>query len=286
MANLEVMALDPSTPQLRAPASGDGYSMPRPLVVDGVTDIQDINITGSTISVTEANGALNLNSNGNGSIVFNTLWSMTALGTFAPLGSNSIDIGSTSYRIRSFYVGTSINLSGQTVTTNTPMLNLSQTWNAAAVPFTAINVEVTNTASDSASKLMDLKLDGNSVFTVTASNLGTLLEVLDSGAATVFMVSETGIDAAQDITLADGVDIILDTTNGTKIGTSASQKLGFYNATPVVQYSTTGTTTGFTAATGTAVLSGSTFTGDSGTKAYTIGDIVKALKDLGILAAS
>ena len=37
------------------------------------------------------------------------------------------------------------------------------------------------------------------------------------------------------ITLADTVNIVLNTTTGTKIGTATSQKLGFFNATPVVQ---------------------------------------------------
>jgi hypothetical protein len=52
------------------------------------------------------------------------------------------------------------------------------------------------------------------------------------------------------------------------------------------QQTTTGTTTGFTAGAGTAVLDDSTFTGGSGTKAYTIGDIVLALKTHGLMAAS
>lgn len=38
-----------------------------------------------------------------------------------------------------------------------------------------------------------------------------------------------------DVTLAEGVDLILGTTTGTKIGTGATQKLGFYGATPVAQ---------------------------------------------------
>ena len=46
------------------------------------------------------------------------------------------------------------------------------------------------------------------------------------------------------------------------------------------------TTSGTLSAAGSAVLSDSTFTGNSGTAAYTIGDIVLALKNVGILAAS
>jgi hypothetical protein len=64
-----------------------------------------------------------------------------------------------------------------------------------------------------------------------------------------------------------------------------SNQMSFFNATAVGQQNTTGTTTGFTAGTGTTVVSGSTFTGATGTTAYTIGDVVKALKAYGLLAA-
>jgi len=40
---------------------------------------------------------------------------------------------------------------------------------------------------------------------------------------------------AATLTLADAVNIAVNTTTGTKIGTATTQKLGFYNATPVVQ---------------------------------------------------
>lgn len=63
-------------------------------------------------------------------------------------------------------------------------------------------------------------------------------------------------------------------------------KIGFYGlATPVAQHSTTGTTTGFTAGSGTAAKDDSTFTGNTGSTAYTIGDIVKALKTCGLIAS-
>lgn len=47
-----------------------------------------------------------------------------------------------------------------------------------------------------------------------------------------FMAGATGV-GAQDITLADGVDIIVNATTGTTIGTASGQKIGFYGATPV-----------------------------------------------------
>lgn len=55
-------------------------------------------------------------------------------------------------------------------------------------------------------------------------------------------------------------------------------------ATGIAQ-SGTGETVGFTAGAGSAVLDDSTFTGNVGATAYRISDIVKALKNLGLLAA-
>jgi len=50
------------------------------------------------------------------------------------------------------------------------------------------------------------------------------------------------------------------------------------------QQSTTGTSTGFTAGGGTTATDASTFTGATGATAYRISDIVRALKNVGILA--
>jgi len=117
----------------------------------------------------------------------------------------------------------------------------------------------------------------------TAAAAGTVTVTLPAVTDTLAVLGANTFTGAQ--TLSD-VNIVLGTTTGTKIGTATSQKLGFYNATPVIQQATTGTTTGFTAGSGTSARDDSTFTGGSGTKAYTIGDIVLALKNLGLLAAS
>lgn len=71
----------------------------------------------------------------------------------------------------------------------------------------------------------------------------------------------------------------------TAAGLELAGPIGLFGATPVDQQATTGTTTGFTAGSGTAAKSDSTYTGDTGDAAYTVGDIVRALKNIGILAA-
>jgi hypothetical protein len=53
-------------------------------------------------------------------------------------------------------------LTGGTVTASTPVLDATQTWNDAAVTFTGIKLDVTDTASASDSLLMDLQVGGAS----------------------------------------------------------------------------------------------------------------------------
>jgi len=80
------------------------------------------------------------------------------------------------------------------------------------------------------------------------------------------------------MTLIDAYDIALNTTTGTKIGTATTQKLGFWNATPIVQPATGGAASTFAA--NTSLIANDTATFDG----YTIGQVVKALRNAGILA--
>jgi len=67
---------------------------------------------------------------------------------------------------------------------------------------------------------------------------------------------------------------------------AGDRKFGLFGSSPVAQQAGAGETTGFTAGSGTGVNDDSTFTGNTGTAAYTIGDIVVALKNYGLMAAS
>tara|TARA_R100001082_G_scaffold1971_2_gene1812 strand:- start:367 stop:1611 length:1245 start_codon:yes stop_codon:yes gene_type:complete len=58
------------------------------------------------------------------------------------------------------------------------------------------------------------------------------LQVMDAGTLT----TQISVDANA-ITLGDAVNFVFNTSTGTKIGTATSQKLAFFNATPVVQQS-------------------------------------------------
>jgi hypothetical protein len=86
-------------------------------------------------------------------------------------------------------------------------------------------------------------------------------------------------------TLSDANNIIFGITTGTKIATATNQKLAFWNAAPIIQPSSTGQTAGYTSVGGgTNVQETDTFTGGVGATAYTIGDIVRHLKNLGLIA--
>lgn len=89
---------------------------------------------------------------------------------------------------------------------------------------------------------------------------------------------EGNVSIGGDTTISDAKNIILNTTTGTKIGTATSQKLGFWNATPIVQPTTVVAAATFTANTSGIANDTATFDG------YTIGQVVKALRNTGILA--
>jgi hypothetical protein len=74
-------------------------------------------------------------------------------------------------------------------------------------------------------------IEGSIVSVTNNSEYGQLaFKVQNSGT----MSTRLTLQAAT-LTLADALNIAVNTTTGTKIGTATTQKIGFYNATPVVQ---------------------------------------------------
>lgn len=87
----------------------------------------------------------------------------------------------------------------------------------------------------------------------------------------------TSINSGGDLVFA-ATNVQSDTSTGTKIGTSTSQKFSFWNATPIIQLTTAVAAATFTANTSAIADDTATFDG------YTIGQVVKALRNMGILA--
>lgn len=80
------------------------------------------------------------------------------------------------------------------------------------------------------------------------------------------------------ITFSEAYNLISGTTTGTKLGTATSQKWSIWNATPIIQ-----PTTGIAASTFVANSSG--IANDTATwDGYTAGQVVKALRNFGLLA--
>lgn len=113
------------------------------------------------------------------------------------------------------------------------------------------------------------------------NTIGSNLTIDLSGATLTLPSAQT----VGGLSITDATNIVLGSTTGTKIGTATTQKLAFYNSTPVVQPAASVDVTGFVAGSGTASKSDSVWAGAAGASAYTVGGIVTALKALGLLAA-
>jgi hypothetical protein len=94
-----------------------------------------------------------------------------------------------------------------------------------------------------------------------------------NGLLEVFRITELQV-----VQFAEAADFVLGTTTGTKIGTSAAQKLALWGATPIIQPTTAIAGATFVVGTGTAINDASTFDG------YTVKQMAKALRNIGALA--
>ena len=153
--------------------------------------------------------------------------------------------------------------------TASPSVSLHIVDDGSPVP----TLRVENTAFSGVLKWTDLYHSSGGDFYIvnnrTDASVGGINFCTGGSTTAKVSISYAGIlTANQGITIADGKNIVLGTTTGTKIGTAAAQKLGFWNATPVVQRSH------ITDAT------------DAATVITRANAIILALEQVGILAAS
>jgi len=182
---------------------------------------------------------------------------------------------------------TDVSASGLAVTTNGAIIfnegRITSLSGVGDINCSSISADV---AATGLNVIFDGTDTGDNKITLT-DNLASALDITESTNSYLkFTTTNTGekVVLGKDLDISGDHDLIIGTSTGTKIGTATGQKIGFFNATPVVQQNGTGEGTGFAAVGGTGVNDQSTFTGNVGSTAYRINDIVKALKNLGILA--
>jgi hypothetical protein len=138
------------------------------------------------------------------------LWNISNGGALFPASTGARAFGTTAQRIMAGYFG------GNTLTTSLPMLDLAQTWNAGAVTFTAALVNVTDTASASASLLLDLQVASSSVFSVRKSGLVTAAGGFTSSAGNLQLGSGiVAFGASSDVVLTRGAADVLELRRST-----------------------------------------------------------------------
>jgi hypothetical protein len=110
--------------------------------------------------------------------------------------------------------------------------------------------------------------------TTTSQETSIALQTATSGET----AASTRLTVTTNLVFADTTNIEVSGTTGTKIGTATTQKIGFWGATPIVQITTGVGSASLVGGGGTALTDTDTFDG------YTIAQVVKALRNIGILA--
>ena len=129
-------------------------------------------------------------------------------------------------------------------------------------------------------------ITGSGTIDFSTASVGTWAATPSSANLAAAVTDETGTGnlvfstgpTLQGMTIADANNIVLGSTTGVKIGTATTQKLAFWNTTPIAQPTTGITPATLVSGTGTVVTSEDTFGG------YTLQQVVAALKNMGLLA--
>lgn len=156
-------------------------------------------------------------------------------------------------------------------------------WTTSGIRYRNVAATLTDTSSTGTVATAYTDLFGGN--TIAASNATTFTNYATfrisgpSAGTNVTLTNAWALSLGGSLVIDDAYNIAVGSTTGAKIGTATSQKIGFWNATPIAQ-PTTGVASATVAATGTGdvVAASTTFDG------YTVPQIVKALRNAGLLA--
>ena len=136
-----------------------------------------------------------------------------------------------------------------------------------------IEVSLGSSSFSALSSSGDLNVDGDSTLAGNLTFDGSSAQTITGPTAASFTISAGAVDQTLGISVPTYGNII----------EIEGPNMAFFQSTPTGQPSSTGETSGVTAGAGTNITDEATFTGGVGSTAYTISDIVKHLKNLGLL---
>lgn len=124
---------------------------------------------------------------------------------------------------------------GATILTSAAAAAISIGVNGATNP--ALVVDASTGSSATGVKVKSAAAAGGVALSVISSgtNENLTLDAKGSGTLTLNGIATGGVSVGQTVTLADAKNLVVGTSTGTKIGTAADQKIGFFGVTPVVQ---------------------------------------------------
>lgn len=179
----------------------------------------------------------------------------------------------------------------QLATNNTVRITINQSGNVLINGFgsSVIGMTVKGAVSQTADLFQTQDSNGNILNSFTASGqqsfygLSSTTNRIQSAIQSSFANSTDATRAGQlnfgtyyTTTFQTGISIV---------SNSVSVQLGFYGATPISRPTASLVTTGYTAGASTTMTIDGKSTGDVGSTAYTFGDLVAILKNLGLLAS-
>ena len=171
-------------------------------------NVDNITLDGNTISTTNSNGDLTVDTNGTGDVI---------IAGANTLGTNVFKItdGSTDRFVVDSFSG-ALDITTPSLSSADTALNIGATWNNAGATFYGIDVDVTNSASGANSRLLNLSVGGSDKFNIDLSGNISMHGGITFVNETNFDIKDNTTDA---FTVKEGTNkyIDIDTNNGSEL---------------------------------------------------------------------